>query len=129
MGLDNGIQIKRNELTKRIGLDERFKDEYCTDLEVCYWRKCWGLRDEIIHKLGGENDDCEYILTLKDVKNILSIVEYFFDKDRWNNEGQSIWTWKEMRDHLAGDMKNLSYLIAKMEDYPDGFEVTFYDSY
>ena len=42
MGLDNGIEVKKR---KDIEFKKDIIDEYG---EVCYWRKCWNIRKDII---------------------------------------------------------------------------------
>lgn len=136
MGLDNGIFVKKNALTKLTNIEERFSTPYDTDssVDVTYWRKCWGLRDDIVKYLCNKyNVDENNIATLKlnidDINKIISIVSSWRNKKKWNSESNSIWTWKEIKDSLVQNLIDLTYLLVKMEDYPGGFEVYFYDSY
>lgn len=136
MGLDNGIFVKKNALTKLTNIEERFSTSYDTDssVDVTYWRKCWGLRNDIIEYLCNKYDVNEYDietfkLDIDDINKIISIVSSWRNKKKWNNESNSIWTWKEIKDSLVQNLIDLTYLLVKMEDYPGGFEVYFYDSY
>ena len=136
MGLDNGIYVKKNALTKSINLNDTFiGDSYNRDeIDITYWRKCWGLRNDIIDYLYNkydinENDIGTFKLDTDDINIIISIVSSWRNKKKWNNESNSIWTWKEIKDSLVQNLIDLTYLLVKMEDYPGGFEVYFYDSY
>lgn len=136
MGLDNGIYIKKNDLTKSINIEERFSTSYDGDnsVDVTYWRKCWGLRNDIIKYLCNKYDANEYDigtfkLDIDDINKIISIISSWRNKKKWDSESNSIWTWKEIKDSLIQNLIDLTYLLVKMEDYPSGFEVYFYDSY
>lgn len=134
MGLDNGIEIKMSKATEMLSLDSFYNVPYtgANFLEVCYWRKCWGLRNDIVrylnNKYNTDQDTLEWKLDVADIKAIIEIVKSWRNKKKWNNESRSIWTYKEMKEHLIEDIENLTYLYSKMEHYniPD---VTFYDSY
>lgn len=136
MGLDNGICVKKNALTQLTNLEERFSTPSSTDsfIDITYWRKCCGIRDDIIRYLCNkydvsENDIGTFELDTNDINKIISIVSSWRDKKKWNSESNSIWTWKEIKDSLVQNLIDLTYLLVKMEDYPGGFEVYFYDSY
>ena len=54
MGLDNGIIVKNKykELLEELGPDNwgKYKSKDDDDYDLCYWRKCWGIRNAIIKK-------------------------------------------------------------------------------
>ena len=135
MGLDNGICVKKNALTQLINLNNTFIDsnDNSNEIDITYWRKCWGLRNDIMEYLTTKhsvNDDYySFNLEVEDIKQIIEILISWYDKKKWNSESRSIWTWKEIKGNLLNSIKNLSYLLGKMEDYPNGFIVYFYDSY
>ena len=135
MGLDNGICVKKNALTQLINLNNTFIDsnDNSNEIDITYWRKCWGLRNDIMEYLTTKhsvNDDYySFNLEVEDIKQIIEILISWYDKKKWNSESQSIWTWKEIKGNLLNSIRNLSYLLGKMEDYPNGFIVYFYDSY
>ena len=57
MGLDNGFickNIKRNEIPSYVRLPWDCRDE---DVEIAYFRKCWGIRGEIIRLLHVKDDE------------------------------------------------------------------------
>ena len=135
MGLDNGICVKKNALTQLININNTFIDsnDNSNEIDITYWRKCWGLRNDIMEYLTAKynvNDDYySFNLEAEDVTQIIEILISWYDKKKWNSESQSIWTWKEIKGNLLNSIRNLSYLLGKMEDYPNGFIVYFYDSY
>ena len=61
MGLDNGICVKKNALTQLTNLEERFSTPSGTDsfIDITYWRKCCGIRDDIIRYLCNKYDVSE----------------------------------------------------------------------
>ena len=135
MGLDNGICVKKNALTQLININNTFIDSNnnSNEIDITYWRKCQGLRNDIMEylttKYNVNNDYYSFCLEAEDVKQIIEILISWYDKKKWNSESQSIWTWKEIKGNLLNSIRNLSYLLGKMEDYPNGFIVYFYDSY
>lgn len=123
MGLDNGIEIKKIKDNIIFNLDN----------EICYWRKCWGLRDDIIEYLRtvypDNKEEYAWNLSKEDIVEIINITDFWDNKQKWNKESRSIWKYKEYKNTLKASLNNLHYLLAKMEDYPDGIEVEFYDSF
>ena len=130
MGLDNGITICKKNLNSSIILNESF---ILSDYEVCYWRKCWGIRNDIIDYLHNtyeiQEELYEYELTLADLQAIYDILLSWYNKKKWNESGRSIWDWKTIKEQLRYDCNRLAYLIAKKEVYWDDLPVYFYDSY
>ena len=130
MGLDNGIVI-RGVTRKQLPLLMRYhndKDYIANEVEICYWRKCWGLRNAIIHTLFITEDPekYEYKLTIKDVDFIRALlVNYLKHPEDWDD---SIWTFDEIKHSLYDYRWNLILLHFWMKRHPDK-EVIFYDSY
>ena len=75
MGLDNSIEVKRNEYTNSIPELQRFNvswdKEHKYDFEITYWRKCWNIREMIFDAIeGGCNNgisDPSKIIQLKEL--------------------------------------------------------------
>ena len=148
MGLDNVIYLK---LHNKLDLDDweimpeyadiEF-DEYITNsygdgyyYTVCYWRKCWGLRADILSILNidpnsmsdDEEDDGRYdidtdeqIIQIRDV-----LISYLEHPDDWFSQ---IWTMKEMIPHIAQDIVNLSWLLNFRKEHKQN-NIIFVDSY
>lgn len=96
--------------------------------EVCYWRKCWGIRNLIIDELVDSNEDFgEYELSITDVNNIRRVLAYFNSAKRWARYDHSIWEWKEIRFILLRQRVRLLWLARYMKK--NNVKVYFYDSY
>lgn len=130
MGLDNGIVIKANKEIKApfwIHL-EYFDSMQHNHAEICYWRKCWGIRNLIIDKLIDDKEDSgEYELSITDVNNIRRVLAYFNSAKKWERDSDSIWEWKEIRFTLLRQRVRLLWLTRYMKK--NNVKVYFYDSY
>ena len=98
------------------------------DFEVCYWRKCWGLRNDVLYLLGQRFvDKYEFDLSKSDVENIIKLLESY-DAESWSC---SIWDWNNEEypysEKIQRDIENLKILRELMNKYD--LEVYFYDSY
>lgn len=128
MGLDNGIilrDVNSKELVvnKLINLDN-LED---TSVKICYWRKCWGIRNAIVGKLHF-NDNEESKLDVEDIPVIIKILFDFYGQTEWEEDADSIWEWDEFKDTLRQQIFNLMWLYDYMLEHSDA-EVIFYDSY
>ena len=131
IGLDNGIVIRgvtREDLPKLVRYPNE-KDYINGEVEVCYWRKCWGLRNEIMQHLcaySSDPDQWEFKLSIDDVDFIRAlIVTYLKHPEDWDN---SIWDFHEIKHSLRNQRWNLILLRFWMKNHPDK-DVIFYDSY
>lgn len=147
MGLDNGIVLKAKEdisvpselmLTKYdvcgrfnsddIGepLDIIPKDEL---VEICYWRKCWGIRNEIVYCLGKYNLGAEYAykIPFDTIDEVCDIINKFTKEYYYNMYARSIWDWDEMVDKLKLQITRLEWCKRLLKE--DKIELEFYDSY
>ena len=133
MGLDNHIIVKYDKKIKSPFWKKMETWPFCGEkvIELCYWRKCWGLRNSIINHLleEGEEEDKQgiYPLDASDVENIRRVVTYFLHRRRWNREGNSIWLWEEIRFTLIQHYFRLAWLERQMKK--NGLEAWFLDSY
>lgn len=128
MGLDNGIilrDVNPKELivNKLVTLDNLGD----TSVEICYWRKCWGIRNAIVKKLHF-NDGEESKLDIEDIPVIIRILFDFYGQVEWEDEADSIWEWEEFKETLSQQIMNLTWLYNYMLEHSDA-EVIFYDSY
>lgn len=132
MGLDNGIEIKRTDFTSSIPWIKAFERSWDKDgrydFEICYWRKCWNVREMILNVTNHQSDnDYEVELSTEDLRAIREGLQKY-NKRTWD-ERDSIWTWEEQKPHIQRQIKNLEKLIKLKENYGDFIEVYFYDSY
>lgn len=144
MGLDNGFLVvsdkrlfRREDLPQ--GIDYPFSSDYCQAPEIVYWRKNWGLRNAVIEYLddaesdkGESNADAEdgyyYVDTPEQILGIVGIIFRFLDEDNWDEYGDSIWEYEEVRPSLQRDIINLILMIPFLREHPDAY-LKFYDSY
>ena len=128
MGLDNGIIVKKTELTKRLfKVKKNCLYEYTGDFEIAYWRKCWNVRTDIFTVTRGWNNDQSYTsLDRDDIYNIIKLLKSY-NKKTWDSNN-SIWTWEEHKTANKRHIKYLKFLYKIMKKYPE-IEVYFYDSY
>lgn len=110
MGLDNEIIIKHSEDSE----------------EICYWRKCWNIRNGILEIVNHEYE-YDYPLSTEDVTKIISFLKSL-NKYNWDNNGGSIWTWEEIKPSLKKNIKILKKLLKRMKKNSN-LKVIFYDSY
>jgi len=142
MGLDNGIHlIMRQKIDpkediifndfEKIDFDEfatnEYKDGYYYD--VCYWRKCWNIRDMIFDALDADKNSLSDTYTIDKPSQIQDIIDGLYrflqNGEDWED---SIWDFEDMIPQLAQDIVNLSAVKRIMNDYTN-VKVEFYDSY
>lgn len=128
MGLDNGIIVKKTELTKKLfKVKKNCLYEYTGDFEIAYWRKCWNVRDNIFTITKGWRNEQSYTsLDRDDIYNIIKLLKSY-NKKTWDSNN-SIWTWEEHKTANKRHIKYLKFLYKIMKKYPE-IEVYFYDSY
>lgn len=130
MGLDNGINIERNEYSNKIKALKKFEDNYSNDFSICYWRKCWNVRRDIFAAIYTEKGSqyC-FALDVYDIEVIIKILKSY-NKKTWlyGGCGGSIWEWSEHKWVNRRHIRNLKKIAKLMKKYPE-LEVYFYDSY
>ena len=136
MGLDNGItliitpEIANSKMFKRFFGKKELYYSYTFEthtVDICYWRKCWGIRDDIIRHLELPTDGGRHFLTISNIEDIIDILGSY-NRDNWN----AIWDWDEPRKdsrkkRLKQEQKELRKLIKLMKKCEA--VVYFYDSY
>lgn len=134
MGLDNGwiIRSNRRAITREILPEElvyAFDRDYGEYPEINYHRKDWSLRNDIIEYFGGENSTGYYnIETPSQVFDIIRITVSWMDREKWEEDGDSIWDYDEVLPRLQQDIINLAIIASFMKNNPDVYLI-FYDSY
>lgn len=133
MGLDNGIMIKAKKdfvWKSKLGNASVYEYQFMKDdtLEVCYWRKCWGIRNDIIQRLHMVSNECNNEeLESADIRAIVRILEFYTDKEYWEKYADSIWEYKEIIETLWSQIYTLVYVESLVND--GLVEVSFYDSW
>ena len=138
MGLDNGFLVKSNirKITRDMlpaDINYPFEEDYNGEPEVIYWRKCWGLRNDIMETFGWtdnyfEPNDPYVINTPKQVAKLIEIIASWMNESRWEEDGRSIWDYEEIHNTLINNIMNLTSIYAFMSLNPDVY-LEFYDSY
>lgn len=140
MGLDNGIILHSRNMIKAkdhpecvtsLGAHDDYNGGPEFDYEICYWRKCWNIRNKVAYTFDLPRDYVQkYDLSIGDVKQIWHIINELNSPHIWENEGGSMWTYEEMHDHLDRDLLALEWLIHFMRTHKEeDYAVEFYDSY
>lgn len=96
--------------------------------EIIYWRKCWGLRGEVLEVLGGNTDGYLYKVNREDIPVILKKMKSYFHPDYYEQNARSIWEYDEFFDNLMSSYMTLIWLYDYWSIHPE-IEVEFYDSY
>ena len=128
MGLDNGFickNIKRDEIPYYVRLPWDCRDE---DIEIAYFRKCWGIRGEIIRLLHVKDDEYKIPVEKEDIIPIVKILMKYLDREYYDENADSIWEYDEYKENIQHSIINLMWLRVYMETHPD-VTCYFYDSY
>lgn len=142
MGLDNGIELRNvtPEIEQSLPCSwihsyGSKKGEVTKYYELCYMRKWWGVRDDIVwfleRKYHFDETTCgDYLLDEEDLKEIRNILLSWHDKGKWEEEGRSIWDYEEneILQQLETKEEDLLKLISLKRLFPN-LQAYFYDSY
>ena len=130
MGLDNGIYIKGYRKKPFYVKDDLY--DQSNQIDLAYWRKYWGLRNDIINIIY-ENyygNDSEVLLSENQIKKIrILIMEITFSKKRYLESCNGYWDYN-IYSVLRGirQMINLTWAARQVRKNPE-VEVFWYDSY
>ena len=130
MGLDSGINIRRNtapERASKIFHEEEWKKKY-NHIDVAYWRKCWNVRNIVFELLDIEDfNDSETTMTADDVERVVAELRKL-NSANFCDDGDCIWDWDDFKRFNRRNIKNLKRLARLMRKEPT-MEVYFYDSW
>ena len=130
MGLDNGIYIKGYRKKPFYVKDDLY--DQSNQIDLAYWRKYWGLRNDIINIIY-ENyygNDSEVLLSENQIKKIRNLImEITFSKKRYLESCSGYWDYNTY-SVLRGirQMINLTWAARQVRKNPE-VEVFWYDSY
>ena len=136
MGLDNGWIIKsdKRELTRAdlpANIRYPFGKDYSNKIEIAYARKWWGVRTDLLNNIEWDDTIDEYYFIIENPEKILNIIELiasWLNKEKWDTEAMSIWTYDEAQPNLIDWIINFSIIYIFMKENPDVY-LKFYDSY
>lgn len=143
MGLDNGIRLKYKGKIEdvpyyveieTVDYEGDITDEY----DVCYWRKCYSLRQGIIdvilendRTIAKNNEELPFEFdldqkTLADIRSLIydTLIICANDEELWD----SAFGFGTMISHLARDIVNITWLIEFLDKHTHA-RAYFYDSY
>lgn len=137
MGLDNGIVLRvQKEVKVPFGTSDNFDQSTDYDAyEICYWRKCWGIRDAILKVLdpkGIKQKEMEgyYDVEAEDIPALIKAMKPFFSKEYWDEHAGSIWEFEEIFESQVRHIVDLQKLKEFLETHKDQvIKCYFYDSY
>ena len=130
MGLDNGIYIKGYRKKPFYVKDDLY--DQSNQIDLAYWRKYWGLRNDIINIIY-ENyygNDSEVLLSENQIKKIRNLImEITLSKKRYLESCGGYWDYN-IYSVLRGirQMINLTWAARQVRKNPE-VEVFWYDSY
>lgn len=130
MGLDNGIYIKGYRKKPFYVKDDLY--DQSNQIDLAYWRKYWGLRNDIINIIY-ENyygNDSEVLLSENQIKKIRNLImEITFSKKRYLESCSGYWDYN-IYSVLRGirQIINLTWAARQVRKNPK-VEVIWYDSY
>lgn len=127
MGLDNGVIIKCREVNLPYFEDYEWLAR-AGESEVCYWRKFWGFRNEIVAHFKQKHECADIYLNPSKIDEFIEILEKFLDRDYYVDSGESIWDYEDYLIHNIRCLENLKCVRDYLVDHPD-VKCYFYDSY
>lgn len=127
MGLDVGIYITsdKRKITRDmlpIAIKYPFDIDYNDKVEIVYMRKCYAIRDELICKINWTNHEGDYYYYLEkpeEVIHMIEIVASWMDEKHWDEDGDSIWSYQEIKYTLIDWIINLAIIYTFIESNPD----------
>ena len=130
MGLDNGIYIKGYRKKPFYVKDDLY--DQSNQIDLAYWRKYWGLRNDIINIIYDNyySNDSEVLLSENQIKKIRNLImEITFSKKRYLESCSGYWDYN-IYSVLRGirQMINLTWAARQVRKNPE-VEVFWYDSY
>jgi hypothetical protein len=129
MGLDNAIRL-RDCYPEDIDFPWYVKPSFdgVGFVDVCYWRKCWGIRKEIFDICQASVNEYMTPISAEMIPSIMKCLEKFLKEDYWNENAESIWTYEQMFSEILQQIKNLCWLKEYLEQHPEA-HCYFIDSY
>lgn len=134
MGLDNGIILKtrrtieEEDIPNYVQIEKLETEE--NEYDICYWRKCWSLRNKIVDSItfDEKNEGCIRELTVSNITDIIQIlVDYLIYPNDWDEEN-NFWDFADYKEHIAQNIINLGWVRQYLRENSKAY-CYFYDSY
>ena len=137
MGLDNGVYMITNvTIPESLRENVDWMDFYCEKneetgeieyiYELCYWRKCWGIRDRILNSLvdfdGVAHDEVwKYYTSDMKFLDIMTEANYhFLNPENWDDHTSQIWEWHEYAPQLTRNMIGIEWAKELIKAWMNG---------
>lgn len=130
MGLDNSFRItniKREEIPLWVKLPWGWDDKDGVQ-DIVYFRKCWGIRNEILRLLHSSDQEYEIPVEEDDLLPIVKILMKYLNEAYYDENADSIWEFEEAYDNIQQSIINLIWLKTYMDQHSDVM-CYFCDSY
>lgn len=129
MGLDNGIVLEayKYDIPKRI---QKLADVVTENkIYLCYWRRCWQIRNLAIdiHFLKKDKEKGIYYLDYESAKQLRLIIKHFSNSRLWEKT-EPYWSFYTMKKIFRKQRKILKWLEKYLRNNPEAV-CYFYDSY
>lgn len=129
MGLDNGLIAKGVSINDTPSFVHIYFDPTGqTELDLCYWRKYWGLRGEINTALHMHSDEYEKEVDPEDIPAIKRAIIRYLNSEYFNENADTIWTYDEAIQHMIQQYINLCWFEDYWRDHSQ-VKLIWYDSY
>lgn len=136
MGLDNGIVLKLSD--RKVPKDFPEQEEWWIDSQedvdkdgefhVCYWRKCWDIREIILGVLHAGQEGGEYPVEAEDLPAIRRGIIKLLNPKTYEENSDSIWEYDERVESELQMLLNMMWLENYLKTHPKDSAI-FYDSY
>ena len=137
MGLDNGIVVEgvpKEKIDSKYVIFENEPTEDFLSFHICYWRKCWNIRNLILNCINAdecETDNYDFMLEKHELIEIIDVLAYFSELSEEEYElyyANDIWGYDIMMSKTKTDIDALIWLVDLYDECPN-IKVIFYDSY
>ena len=136
MGLDNGIILKL--ANKKVPEDFPEQEAWWIDSQedvdkygefhICYWRKCWDIREIILGVLHAGQEGGEYPVEAEDLPAIRRGIMKLLNPKTYEENSDSIWEYDERVESELHMLLNMMWLENYLKTHPND-SAFFYDSY
>lgn len=134
MGLENGVVIKAKEDFKwqsgLVSWTDGLEIPKGKSLEVCYWRRAFGIRDKIMESMMIEKENHKDIvvgLNSYKLRNIVWELSKFIDEEYYNYNANSGWSYSVFVNTLWEQICILVYVESLVN--AGLVEVEFYEKW
>lgn len=107
-------------------------DKEWYERSLCYWRKCYNIRNLMLESLSENSYDGRggsVFISVDELKTFYKKLYKLNSAKGWEDNDDSIWTYREMRATLDQHLLNIEWLINLCERSSEEIMIEFIDSY